>query len=61
MWLIKPSCKYKTTANLQKIFEKMLAGNVKNHNLFKNGFWYKSKKTPHWSHDWWGVEKNMFN
>ena len=46
MWLIKPSCKYKTTANLQKIFEKMLAENVKNHNLFKNGFWYKSKKHP---------------
>ena len=21
----------------------------------------QNKKTPHWSHDWWGVEKNMFN
>jgi hypothetical protein len=39
----------------------MLVENVKNHNLFKNGFLCKSKKTPHWSHDWWGVEKNMFN
>ncbi len=35
--------------------------NVKKHNLYKNVILHISKKTPHWSHDWWGVEKNMFN
>ena len=39
----------------------MLVRNVKNHNLLKKGFCTKQKKTPPWSHDWWGVEKNMFN
>ncbi len=27
----------------------------------KTAFGTNQKKTPHWSHDWWGVEKNMFN
>lgn len=61
MWLVKPSCKYETSANIQKIFEKLLMENVKKHNLCKNVILHISKKTPHWSHDWWGVEKNMFN
>ena len=39
----------------------MLMVNVKKHNLCKKAILHKSKKTPHWSHDWWGVEKNMFN
>ena len=35
--------------------------NVKKHNLHKKCHIAHIKKTPHWSHDWWGVEKNMFN
>ena len=46
MWLVKPSCKYETSANIQKIFEELLMENVKKHNLYKNVILHISKKHP---------------
>lgn len=43
------------------MFEKKDFEMLKNTICAKTLFFCTNKKTPHWSHDWWGVEKNMFN
>ena len=41
--------------------QRRIIGRSREEYIGRNGGKKTSKKTPHWSHDWWGVEKNMFN